>query len=126
MVSLRTLKKRVKARDGNQCQTCGDIFLLYGRLEVHHIVPRCQGGPDELENLVTLCDLCHAVLHDHMGPAWVGLSKFPAEEQEQNNLTLEQVREEFDIFLRLPIKERHRTQKEIWPQWGVRKVSGLA
>lgn len=81
MVSLKTQKKRARIRDKEQCQICGEVLPVpYGRLEVHHIVPRSKGGSDELENLVTLCDLCHAVVTPHMGPAWVGLSKFPPEE----------------------------------------------
>ena len=117
MSSLKTLKKRAKIRDGEQCQICGDIPpISYGRLEVHHIAHLCKGGADELENLVTLCDLCHAVAHDHMGPAWVGLSKFPAGEQVQRNLTIRQAREEFEFFLGLPIEERHCIQAELWSQ----------
>ena len=86
MACQRTQKKRARIMDKQQCQICGDILpVAYGRLEVHHIVHRCKRGSDELENLVTLCDLCHAVTHDHMGPAWVGLSKFPTEKREHSN-----------------------------------------
>jgi len=120
MASLKTQKKRVKIRDEQRCQVCGDrLPVPYGRLEVHHIVYRSKGGSDELENLVTLCDLCHAVIHDHMGPAWVGLSKFPIEEQEQVKLILNLAREEFESYLRLTIEERRRIQKDLWLQWEV-------
>ncbi len=114
MVSLRTQKKWARIRDKQQCQICGDVLpVSYGRLEVHHVVYRCKGGSDELENLVTLCDLCHAVSHSHMGPAWVGLSKFPIEKQEEIKLILKQAQEEFESYLRLPIEERCRIQKEL-------------
>jgi len=119
MVTLRTQKKRIKARDRNQCQVCGEVPPFpHGRLEVHHIVPSAEGGSDKLENLVTLCDLCHAVLHPHMGPAWVGLSKFPPEEHEEKKLILEWARKEFEDFLTAPIEDRHRIQDDIWSQWG--------
>src|SRR5215469_3749905 len=32
-------------------------------LDVHHLLPRSAGGPDEPSNLITLCDGCHAARH---------------------------------------------------------------
>jgi 5-methylcytosine-specific restriction endonuclease McrA len=57
-------------RDGWVCQDCG--CECYGRrvalkvdprrcVQAHHIVPRRNGGSNELENLVTLCLSCHRV-----------------------------------------------------------------
>ena len=115
--SLKTLKKWTRIRNGYQCQICGEISPInQGSLNVHHILLRSEGGPDKMENL---CDLCHAVLHPHMGPAWVGLSKFPPEEKEQKRKVLEKVYQEFKSFLQLPEKERCRIQKEIWSRWGI-------
>ena len=120
MASLRTHKKWVRNRDYHQCQICGEILPVpFGRLEVHHIIYRCNNGFDEIENLVTLCDLCHAVIHDHMGPAWVGISNTPKEKQEQNKLILKQTKEKFESFLSLPIEERRLIQKELWSQGGI-------
>ena len=120
MACLETHKKWARIRDNQQCQICGDAFpLAFGRLEVHHIIYQCKGGSDELDNLVTLCDLCHAVTHDHMGPAWVGLSKLPIEPQEHYRQVLAQARKEFDSYLRLPSEERLRIQEELWLQWGL-------
>ena len=114
-------RELVKKRDKNQCQICGENTPVpYGRLEVHHIVPRYKGGNDESENLITLCDLCHAVLHPHMGPSWVGLSKFLPEEQKIKRYELESAQKEFERFLHYPIKERRCIQSEMWFQWGVR------
>jgi len=31
--------------------------------QVHHIVERCKGGSDDLDNLVTLCLWCHTSKH---------------------------------------------------------------
>ena len=46
-------------RDDWRCQRCGSA----GPLHVHHIRPRSRGGPDETENLLTLCFRCHSTIH---------------------------------------------------------------
>jgi len=49
--------RRERARAGWRCQACG----RGGRLDVHHVVKRSQGGSDwDLEALVALCRRCHA------------------------------------------------------------------
>lgn len=50
-------------RDGYKCQYCKGKHKD-GKLEVHHIIFRSQGGSDEAENLITLCHTCHKALHD--------------------------------------------------------------
>ena len=47
-------------RDNYTCQICG---VKNTRLEVHHIKYRSQGGSDDLDNLITLCEDCHHNLH---------------------------------------------------------------
>lgn len=47
-------------RDNYTCQYCG---AKNTRLEVHHVVFKSQGGSDDLDNLVTLCESCHHNLH---------------------------------------------------------------
>jgi len=37
-------------------------------LEVHHQEFRSQGGDDSEENLVTLCEACHSMLHRCKNP----------------------------------------------------------
>ena len=56
-------KAKVLNRDNYTCQCCKNK-KKYNRLEVHHIVFRSQGGSDEEENLITLCDICHKDLHN--------------------------------------------------------------
>jgi hypothetical protein len=56
-----TIKKRVRARDGNRCTKCGmagDVHKArYGRiLEVHRVVP---GSVYTEDGCVTLCKPCH-------------------------------------------------------------------
>ena len=47
-------------RDSYTCQCCGKKHV---RLEVHHIIFRSLGGSNELDNLITLCEKCHADIH---------------------------------------------------------------
>ena len=47
-------------RDNYTCQCCGKKNC---RLEVHHIKFRCDGGTDDEENLITLCEDCHKGVH---------------------------------------------------------------
>jgi len=55
-------KAMVRHRDGYTCQCCKGK-RKDGRLEVHHIIYRTNGGSDEADNLITLCHSCHKDLH---------------------------------------------------------------
>jgi len=39
----------------------------YNILEAHHIIERCNGGTDELSNLLLLCPNCHSTIHLGIG-----------------------------------------------------------
>ena len=54
-------KEAVLHRDNYTCQLCGKKNV---RLEVHHIIYRSQGGTDDENNLITLCEDCHSAVHD--------------------------------------------------------------
>ena len=54
-------KEAILNRDKYACQICGK---KHTRLEVHHIVYRSQGGTDDENNLITLCEDCHSGVHD--------------------------------------------------------------
>ncbi len=55
----KAARREVLLRDGYQCQVCG--CLVHGkRAHVDHIVPKRQGGTDEVANLRVLCVSCHA------------------------------------------------------------------
>lgn len=54
------LRHRVLARDGHRCRSCGDRDDLHA----HHIIYRRHGGRTALSTLITLCDDCHALVHD--------------------------------------------------------------
>lgn len=53
-------KSMVLSRDSYTCQYCSATKVP---LEVHHMVPRSQGGTDVPSNLITLCSTCHAKHH---------------------------------------------------------------
>ena len=57
------MRREVLARDRHRCRApgCGRTRFL----EVHHIVPRSNGGGHEPENLMTLCGSCHRFLHEY-------------------------------------------------------------
>lgn len=63
------LRRAVLARDFYRCFVCRAVLPAH-RLNAHHLVPRADGGTDEMRNLVTLC-VPH---HDEVeGLAWDGL-----------------------------------------------------
>ena len=60
--------KLVYRRDSNTCQNCGWSQELFTRddpryLEVHHRVGHAEGGSNEPQNLVVLCNRCHDEVH---------------------------------------------------------------
>jgi predicted HNH restriction endonuclease len=52
------IRSLVISRDNRTCTSCEKTFPAKD-LTVHHVVPRREGGSDELDNLVTLCPPCH-------------------------------------------------------------------
>lgn len=65
-----SISKAVMARDNYECRVCGkssfspvdnsaDFDKIHFQLEVHHIIPRKDGGTDSFDNLITLCEDCH-------------------------------------------------------------------
>ena len=60
----KKLKNEIKERDSKTCVCCGKKFETH--LEVHHIMPVSR-YPDLVcipENMVSLCQRCHAKYHD--------------------------------------------------------------
>jgi len=54
------LRHECLTRDDFTCQGCGAVAT---RQNVHHIIPLYRGGKNEINNLITLCDNCHARIH---------------------------------------------------------------
>jgi hypothetical protein len=82
-------------------------------LHAHHIIPRSQGGIDAENNLVTVCDLCHAVVTPRWHNPWFGVSST------ESKGTLEGSRQEFNDFLSLDPSARFARQVAIWSHFGV-------
>lgn len=57
------VKEYIRFRDGFKCRHCHRKGGSEVRLEVHHIIRRCDGGTDRPDNLVTLCHECHTAIH---------------------------------------------------------------
>lgn len=54
-------REAILHRDNYTCQCCGKKNC---RLEVHHVKFRSNGGTDDEENLITLCEDCHKGVHN--------------------------------------------------------------
>ena len=52
-------RKKVYRRDGYRCALCDSTQYI----QIHHAVPRGEGGTDHEQNLITLCADCHALAH---------------------------------------------------------------
>ena len=55
-------RKQIYKRDGWQCALCSCTRYL----QIHHYIPRGQGGSDYPDNLITLCSTCHAQVHGYI------------------------------------------------------------
>lgn len=53
-------KIKVKERDNNTCQACGATGKGV-RMQIDHIIPKFQGGKNNLENLQCLCSKCNSI-----------------------------------------------------------------
>ncbi|MBW1953779.1 MAG: HNH endonuclease [Deltaproteobacteria bacterium] len=49
-------------QDG-KCPYCGQLITPFSGWSVHHVIPRCKGGSDALDNLQLLHPHCHRQLH---------------------------------------------------------------
>lgn len=65
MGSWEDIRRLVLARDEYKCVSCS-AKVKSSDADVHHLLPRSMGGSDELSNLVTLCDGCHAAHHPNL------------------------------------------------------------
>jgi hypothetical protein len=65
---LDDVRREVLRRDHYSCTRCGWNHDLWNRsdprhLEAHHIKQHLHGGDQTVENLTTLCTVCHDVVH---------------------------------------------------------------
>lgn len=57
--NMVNIRKRMLSEYGSVCMECG----YHGYVEVHHIIPVNDGGLDHRNNLLLLCEKCHATAH---------------------------------------------------------------
>lgn len=61
------LKRQVLQAQQYRCGHCHGLFQPEQIIELHHRIPRAQGGTNEAENLVALHRHCHHQLHQRRG-----------------------------------------------------------
>lgn len=66
----REAREVALVRDGYACRAFGVAGLdCFGRLHVHHVLPRSRGGKHNPENLLSLCSRHHEWAHGHPADA---------------------------------------------------------
>ena len=71
-------RNHIFRRDDYTCQNCGEphrkingygipLPTTDGQLDLHHKIPRSQGGTDAPDNLITWCRKCHKQWHKEHG-----------------------------------------------------------
>jgi 5-methylcytosine-specific restriction endonuclease McrA len=71
-----SVRAAVLARDRHRCAAPGCRSAHF--LEVHHVMPRGQGGANRAENLITLCGRCHRFVHEDGGARVLAPAPAPA------------------------------------------------
>jgi RNA-directed DNA polymerase len=56
-------KEKVANRQGYKCTICGESLFNEEPIDLHHIIPRSEGGKDEIRNLVWVHQYCHHKIH---------------------------------------------------------------
>ena len=69
------LQRQVFERDNFKCRHCKGKLKSY-ELHGHHLIHREYGGEDTLENVVTLCQICHKDYHKGKITLNVGKNKY--------------------------------------------------
>ena len=52
------------------CERCEKEGRLTPTEEVHHILPLSEGGTHARDNIIALCQSCHAQIHAERGDRW--------------------------------------------------------
>lgn len=52
------------------CEQCYEHGVLIPVDEVHHKKPLAEGGTHDFDNLISLCQPCHARIHAERGDRW--------------------------------------------------------
>lgn len=78
--SWEAVREEVRNRDDSECRFCGitddEHREEHGKgLDVHHVIPRKDGGTDAPQNLATLCRSCHNTLEQLHAEAVADVSR---------------------------------------------------
>ena len=57
--AMESYKVKCFVRDNWHCRSCNNM----NNLTCHHIIFRSQGGANDLNNVLTLCNSCHDGVH---------------------------------------------------------------
>lgn len=60
MAFSENLKKEVRMKSDGRCVICHRPFV-----DIHHIKPQKENGPDTIDNAVALCSYCHNIFGDN-------------------------------------------------------------
>jgi len=55
----QTLRRKTFERDNFTCRKCGLYDNTAKQLEAHHVETLCYGGENNVDNMITLCIICH-------------------------------------------------------------------
>lgn len=80
-------------RDKNTCQRCERKANADRKVTAHHMIPRAEDGPDNITNLITLCDPCHDYVEIHNLRTW---AEIIGSYEDEINLNLENAETEND------------------------------
>ena len=87
------IKAYILSRDGYKCQKCK---IQKGKLHVHHIIFRSDGGTNSPDNLITLCKSCHSKLHT--GEFSIKKSKSKTKHATEIGIIKSQLKKQFGDF----------------------------
>jgi hypothetical protein len=65
----RQVREEVLQRDDRECRFCGKTDTEHKEetglsLDVHHLIPKADGGKDSMSNLAALCRSCHKTMEN--------------------------------------------------------------
>ena len=60
---LNKIQQKVAKKQNYKCPICGESIFNDEPRHLHHIIPRCKGGKDDVRNLVWLHQYCHNKVH---------------------------------------------------------------
>jgi 5-methylcytosine-specific restriction protein A len=105
----REIKQGTFIRDEFTCQVCrvvgGAEYLAV--LVYHHVIPVSAGGPDTIENGLTLCQNCHMLLHTYITGDFVAdVKTLPEEKQKKFARMMKWGNFAIDAYKRIGLKKK--------------------